>query len=64
MFETYDDILTVEEVADALKIGTSQVYKLLRTGQLKGYKEGKDWKTPRITLENYIREKVHMPVKL
>ena len=64
MFETYDDILTVEEVADALKIGTSQVYKLLRTGQLKGYKEGKDWKTPKVTLENYVRRKVNLPALL
>ena len=31
MFETYNDILTVEEVAEALKLGTSHVYKLLRS---------------------------------
>ena len=64
MFETYDDILTVEEVAEALKIGHSQAYKLLRSGKLKGYKEGKDWKTPKIALENYIREKVNLPAIL
>ena len=62
MFETYDDILTVEEVAEALKIGTSQAYRILRNGELKGYKEGKDWKTPKIALENYIREKVNLPI--
>lgn len=61
MFENFDDILTVEEIADALKIGSSQVYKLLRSGALKGYKEGKDWKTPKIALEAYIREKVNIP---
>lgn len=64
MFDTYDDILTVEEVADALKIGTSQVYRILRSGELKGYKEGKDWKTPKIALESYIRKKVNMPTPL
>lgn len=42
MFENFDDILTVDDVARALKIGTTQVYKLLRSGKLKGYKEGKD----------------------
>lgn len=57
MFETFDDILTVEEIAEALKIGTSQAYKLLRSGKLKGFKEGKDWKIPRICLEAYIRSR-------
>lgn len=64
MFETYDDILTVDEVADALKIGTSQAYRILRSGELKGYKEGKDWKTPKIALESYIRRKIDMPIHL
>lgn len=60
MFETYDDILTVEEVAEALKLGTSHVYKLLRSHKLNGYKEGKEWKIPRIALENYIRLKLNI----
>ena len=64
MFETYDDILTVDDVADALKIGTSQVYRILRNGELKGYKEGKDWKIPKISLESYIRKKVSMSIVL
>lgn len=64
MFETYDDILTVDDVADALKIGTSQVYRILRSGELKGYKEGKDWKIPKISLESYIRKKVSMCIAL
>lgn len=63
MFENYDDIMTVEDVANALKIGNSQVYKILRSGELKGYKEGKDWKTPKIALENYIRQKIHAPLQ-
>lgn len=57
MFETYDDILTIEEVAEALKIGTSQAYKIVRSGALKGYKEGKDWKVPKIAIEKYILNK-------
>lgn len=58
MFEIYDDILTIEEVAEALKIGTSQAYKIVRSGSLKGYKEGKDWKVPKVSLINYIEKRV------
>lgn len=60
MFETFDEILTVEEVAEVLKIGSSQTYKLLRSGKLKGYKEGKDWKIPKIALESYIRQRINL----
>ena len=41
MFEAYDDILYLYEVSEILKVGTTQIYKLLRSGALKGYKEGK-----------------------
>ena len=58
MFVIYDDILTIEEVAEALKIGTSQAYKIVRSGDLKGYKEGKDWKVPKVSLINYIEKRV------
>lgn len=44
MFESYDDILNIREVAEILKVGSTQIYKLVRSGELKSYKEGKDWK--------------------
>ena len=47
MFEQYDDILTIEEVAELLRIGMTQAYRIVRSGNLKGYKEGKDWKIPK-----------------
>ena len=38
MFESYDDILTVEEACEALKIGYNAMYELLNTGKLRGYR--------------------------
>ena len=60
MFDSYDDILTVEEVAEILKIGMTQAYKIIRTGQLKGYKEGKDWKIPKQSLSQYVLSRSHL----
>ena len=54
MFEQYDDILTIEEVAELLRIGMTQAYRIVRSGNLKGYKEGKDWKIPKQALINNI----------
>ena len=47
MFEQYDDILTVSELAEALKVGSTQAYRLVRSQKIKAFKEGKDWKIPK-----------------
>ena len=59
MFEQYDDILTIEEIAEILKIGRTQAYRIVRSDNLKGYKEGKDWKIPKQALINYVASKSH-----
>lgn len=56
MFESVDDILTIPEVADILKIGISQAYKLVRSGELKAFKSGKDWKISKQALVSYVVE--------
>lgn len=56
MFEPYDDILTVEEACEALKIGYNAMYALLSTGQIKGYRNGRVWRIPKAALVEYIRE--------
>ena len=55
MFENYDDILTVEEACEALKIGYNAIYGLLSTGKLRGYKNGRVWRIPKAALVEYIR---------
>lgn len=60
MFDAFDDIMTVEEVGEAMKIGTTQAYRMVRSKQLKAFKEGKDWKVPKEALIEYIREKSNL----
>ena len=50
MFESYDDILTVEEACEALKIGYNAMYELLNTGKLRGYRNGRVWRIPKTAL--------------
>ena len=57
MFEEFDDILTIAEVADALKIGTSYAYRIVKSGKLKAYKDGKDWKIR--TIEDYFLDAIY-----
>lgn len=52
-----EDIITlysVEEVANILQLGLSSTYALLKTGKLKGFKIGKNWKISRLAIQNYI----------
>lgn len=54
MFDTYDDIMTIEELAEALKIGASQAYRIVRTGKIPAFKEGRNWKITKQALITYV----------
>ena len=54
MFEQYPDILTVEEVCEALRMGYNAVCELLNGGKLKAYKNGRVWRILRYALKEYI----------
>ena len=60
MFEQYDDILTVSELAEALRIGSTQAYRLVRLKKIKAFKEGKDWKIPKTSVIQYITDQTAM----
>ncbi len=55
MFNQYEDLLTVEEVAGILYIGKNRTYELLQSGVLKGFRIGRIWKIPKESLVEYIR---------
>ena len=56
MFEQYPDILTVEEVCEALRMGYNAVYDLLNDGKLKAYKNGRVWRITNQALIQYVSE--------
>lgn len=58
MFEVYEDIMTAEEVGEALRINRKMAYRLLRTGELRGYREGRCWRVSKDELLAYIKRKV------
>ena len=60
MLEQYDDILTILDLAEALKIGSTQAYRLVRSGKIKAFKSGKDWKVPKQAVIQYICEQSNL----
>ena len=56
MFDNYDNILNVADVAKALKIGNTQAYKLVRSGKLPAFKEGRAWKISKQSLTQSVQQ--------
>lgn len=56
MLEEYADILTAEEACEALRIGYNAVYELLNSGKLKGFRNGRVWRIPKLAVQEYILE--------
>lgn len=55
MFNQYDDLLTVDELCEILKIGKNEAYRLLKDRTIKGFRIGRIWKISRESIESYIR---------
>jgi len=47
--------LTAEQVAELLQIHIRTVHKLIRKGELKAKKVGRDYRIPRLAYEEYLK---------
>lgn len=54
MLDSYEDILSVEAVCELLGIGRNNMYKLLASGQLKAFRNGRVWRIPKKAVEEFI----------
>lgn len=53
-------LINVDELCELLMIGKNAAYKLLISGELKGFRIGRIWKIPRESLDRYIREQSNL----
>lgn len=63
MFNQYEDIMTVSDVAEALFIGKNRTYELLNEGALKGFRIGRVWKIPKAAVQEYILDQSRLKEK-
>lgn len=54
--ELISEYLTPREVMDLLYIGKNTLYKLLNSGELKGFRIGKQWRVCREALTEFCRQ--------
>ena len=53
-----DEILTIREVAELLKINEKTTYKLASAGKIPSFKVGGSWRFQRQEIANWIKRKV------
>jgi len=58
------NLLTTQDVAEILKLNIQVVAKKLKTGEMEGYKLGKDWRISEIQLMNYLEKNCNKKTKL
>ena len=54
-------LLTVAEVADALRVSTMTVYRLIRTGELAAVRIGRTYRVSDSAFEDYLRRQAVQP---
>jgi len=54
------EILTLEEVAQYLRVNNKTVYRLAKDGKLPAFKVGRNWRFHRADVERYITYKYHI----
>ncbi len=55
MLEQYDDVISVKELCEILRIGRNRAYELLQTNQIKGFQMGRPWKVPKVAVEEFLK---------
>ena len=56
MFEQAEDLLTVPEACELLRIGRGAIYPLLASGRLKAFRNGRVWRIPKDSVILFIRQ--------
>lgn len=55
LFDNFPDIMSVQQVRSALKIGRTAVYRLLESNEIRCFKIGNAYKVPKSSLIAFIQ---------
>ena len=57
VFDSYPDVVSVEEIQQILRIGKNAVYTLLKDGEIKSIKVGKRYIVPKKYVVEFLLKK-------
>ena len=59
VYNKEDEIMTITEVAEYLKISEVTTYKFVQDGKISGFKIGRHWRVKRSDLVQFIEKQKH-----
>ena len=54
MANEVSDLLTVDDLCEKLQISRNTAYQSLERGEVEGFKVGRNWRIPNISISSYI----------
>ncbi len=61
MLDTYDELLTIDELCEVLQIGRNTAYQLLNSGFVPAFRIGRRWKIPKNSVQEVLQTKRAFP---
>ena len=52
--DSYNDMVSIDELCEMLTIGKNTAYSLLKSNQIHAFKIGRIWKIPRESVSEYV----------
>lgn len=49
------ELLTIKQVEDRLKLSERTIFRLIKSGELNGFKVGREWRFEESDIDDYIR---------
>ena len=59
MFSHYPDLLSVNDVRHALRIGRTKAYEMIKSGEIQSIKIGNAIRIPKISLLDYVNGNIY-----
>ncbi len=56
IFKDYPDVVSVEQLMEMLQIGQVLAYKLVKSGEIKSRKIGREYKIPKVNVIAYLNK--------
>jgi len=54
MANEVSDLLTVDDLCEKLQVSRNTAYQLLESGDVEGFKVGRNWRIPNNSISSYI----------
>lgn len=64
MFEQYNDVVTIEEMAEMMGIGRNCAYNLLHSKKVKAFRNGRNWRIPKQAIIEYIVNSTGLNIRI